>query len=457
MKTKILIIIIVSVVILGASGFFVYQNVYQPLQPGPGTERETGEISPPLEEPEQFLEKPLTKPSVKEPSAEELPLTKSLYNWPMLGKDSSHSGFSDSKAPDNKNIFLNLSFAGVGDVERDVRGLVFENNRLYFSFDNFVYAINTLNGNKIWQANLGWGEEAIKGLEGLALADGKLFVSRESGLYALDIKTGSKLWSYKAGDNITAPAVADNKVYFGSDDYYLYALNFDGTLAWQYLTKGNIHSVPAVSNNKVCFGTEGNDWSVYCLNALTGKVLWRRQFATSRETPGGMFHAPPAISDNLVLIGEEGGGRGIRKSGTRVPPAPSNFYALNVNTGEIVWSFEASDWIIPAPAIGYGKVYFSSWDGNIYALNLADGKLIWKAKGGWAPVIADGKVFVGSPYDSGYSPEKAIFAYDAETGKEIWSYPTEDIPAHLIIAEGKLYVGFTSEDAVHTQVIGFGK
>jgi outer membrane protein assembly factor BamB len=61
------------------------------------------------------------------------------------------------------------------------------------------------------------------------------------------------------------------------------------------------------------------------------------------------------------------------------------------------------------------------------------------------------------PYDVGYRSEKAIFAYNTETGNVIWKYQTQDIPAYLIISEGKLYAGFTSEDVVRTQIIGFGK
>jgi len=55
MKTKILIgaIILIS---LGVGGFFAWQNISQPGQSGKGA----GEISPPSEEPEQFLEEPST-------------------------------------------------------------------------------------------------------------------------------------------------------------------------------------------------------------------------------------------------------------------------------------------------------------------------------------------------------------------------------------------------------------
>ena len=83
-----------------------------------------------------------------------------------------------------------------------------------------------------------------------------------------------------------------NRQYFGSDDDYFYALNFDGKLIWRFKTRGNIHSVPAASSGRVCFGTGDKDWSVYCLDSENGEILWRRQFAGSREEGESQLKMP---------------------------------------------------------------------------------------------------------------------------------------------------------------------
>ena len=398
-------------------------------------------------EEEGTIEKPKEEGAQKPPEK-----ITSTYNWLMLGHDSEHSSFSNSTAPNDNNIFFayNADLSGLKEknIEKDVNGLVFEHNRLYYLFDKFVYALDIPTGNMVWYSDMG---ELATGIAGIAIANNILFVSAGKKLSALNIDTGNKLWDYETSGEITPPVVSD-KIYFGSKDYYLYAIKTDGKLAWKFKVNSEIHSVPSVSNGKVCFGTENVDFSVYCLDANTGKLLWRHTFSTTSATggEGGMFHAAPAIYNNIVFIGEEGGKRGIRTSGVQTQPAPSSFYALDINTGDIIWDFKASDWIVTVPAIGYGKVYFTTWDENTYAVNMADGKLIWKAKGRSTPAVADGKVFVGS--------SDTIYSYDASTGKELWKYQSEDIPSFLVVGDGKLYASFTAEDVVKKyQIVGFGK
>jgi hypothetical protein len=61
-----------------------------------------------------------------------------------------------------------------------------------------------------------------------AVADGKVYVGSEDGcVYCLNASTGEKIWSYTTGGNVnSSPAVADGKVYVGSYDYNVYAFGF---------------------------------------------------------------------------------------------------------------------------------------------------------------------------------------------------------------------------------------
>jgi hypothetical protein len=56
-----------------------------------------------------------------------------------------------------------------------------------------------------------------------------------------------------------SPAVADGKVYIGSQDYKVYCLNaFTGVSIWSYITDDPVFSSPAVADGKVyvaSFGT----------------------------------------------------------------------------------------------------------------------------------------------------------------------------------------------------------
>ena len=122
-----------------------------------------------------------------------------------------------------------------------------------------------------------------------------------------------------------------------------------------------------------------------------------------------------------------------------------NVYAVNSQTGAIVWQFATGAIIDAAPAIGAdGTVYVVSYDGNLYALDGATGAKKWSqtisivnAVNASSPTIgSDGTVYVGS--QSGQ-----LFAIDGSTGSVKWSLQTgnhiRSSPA--IGPDGTIYVG----------------
>ncbi len=64
-------------------------------------------------------------------------------------------------------------------------------------------------------------------------------------------------WKFKTnGKVIASPAVANGKVYFGSTDQYLYAVDQQtGALLWKFQTGSVVTSSPAVANGLVYFGS----------------------------------------------------------------------------------------------------------------------------------------------------------------------------------------------------------
>jgi outer membrane protein assembly factor BamB len=187
-------------------------------------------------------------------------------------------------------------------------------------------------------------------------------------------------WSYLTGAEVwSSPAVADGKVYFGSQDNNVYALNAStGAFLWKYTTNGAITgSSPAVSNGVVYVGSD--DAYLYALNADTGALLWRYIAAASIDTA-------PAVVNGVVYVVSQG---------------PGYLYALNASTGTLLWQYLVSD-PFSSPALANGVVYFGSWDGNLYALNATSGKLMWKFKIGTnfssSPAVANGVVHIGGGY-----------------------------------------------------------
>ncbi len=137
------------------------------------------------------------------------------------------------------------------------------------------------------------------------VAGGKVFVgSNDSKVYALDATTGAILWSGSTSASIPfSPAVADGRVYVGSDDTFVYAFPVDCstpcTPLWSRQTQGRISTAPAVSNGVVFVGAgQGASGELWALDGSNGNVLWRADLSSS---PYGL-----AIAGDVLFVGGSG-------------------------------------------------------------------------------------------------------------------------------------------------------
>jgi len=178
-----------------------------------------------------------------------------------------------------------------------------------------------------------------------AVADGKVYVGSDDGkVYCLNALTGTHIWNYTTGFPVdSSPAVADGKVYVGSYDHKVYCLNAStGTHIWNYTTGGGVFSSPAVADGKVYVGSHDN--RVYCLNALTGAHIWN-------YTTGFPVDSSPAVADGKVYVGSD----------------DNKVYCLDASTGAHVWNYTTGNYVISSPAVADGVVYVGSYDGTVYA------------------------------------------------------------------------------------------
>jgi glucose dehydrogenase len=117
--------------------------------------------------------------------------------------------------------------------------------------------------------------------------------------------------------------------------------------------------------------------------------------------------------------------------------------AIDARSGNVIWKYQrqpASATRQRGTAVYGDKVYVITADGHIVALDRRTGGVRWDVRSqapyeisGGAPIVADGKLIV-----SGNRPGGFVQAYDAETGKYIWTWSALPKPEkrHLCPASG---------------------
>ncbi|MBS7634405.1 PQQ-binding-like beta-propeller repeat protein [Candidatus Bathyarchaeota archaeon] len=230
------------------------------------------------------------------------------------------------------------------------------------------------------------------------------------------------LWSYTMGGTSWGPVVAYGKVFLGSIDKKVYALDqMTGAKIWEFATGNAIWVSPAVSNGKVFIGS--TDGKVYALDQSNGAKLW--EFNIGVEIGSSL-----SVADGKVYVGSIDG----------------KIYALDESTGAKIWEFATGKAIVfSSPAISGDLLFIGSCDGYLYALDKYTGRERWRAEvsdGRWyvisSPAVSGGKVFIGS------SAYNKTYAFDAYTGSLIWEYMTGGrIAASPAIAYNKVFIGST--------------
>jgi quinohemoprotein ethanol dehydrogenase len=124
-------------------------------------------------------------------------------------------------------------------------------------------------------------------------------------------------------------------------------------------------------------------------------------------------------------------------------------FALDVKTGAILWSYQAKldpnrvraccGWISRGLGLGAGKIYLGQLDAKLVALDQRTGKVLWSTQAqdplqGFsivgAPLYYDGMVITGlGGADMGIRGQ--IKAFDAKTGKPVWTFYTIPEPGEL--------------------------
>jgi eukaryotic-like serine/threonine-protein kinase len=298
------------------------------------------------------------------------------------------------------------------------------------SGDGFLYALDSDVGSLRWKF-----ATHSRVVSSPAVSSGIVYFSSYDGnVYAVDAKSGRLKWKFRtAGEKrfegthlhgslpaaetmpdpfdvyLSSPTIWSGKVFYGSGDGNIYALDArSGALDWKFKTGNVVHASPAVADGTLFVGSW--DSYFYALDATTGKQRWRYKTGDDPDIHNQVgIQSSAAVYDGIVYFGCR----------------DSHLYALDAHTGKKVWDFPThGSWVISSPAANDGTVYFATSDsGLFYGVRARTGSIIFSLKfNGWptfsSPAIARDMLYIGSNAGK-------LTAIDLKEQKVAWTFVTD--------------------------------
>ena len=259
-------------------------------------------------------------------------------------------------------------------------------------------------------------------------------------------------WKVTVGQGDATPALVGDKLYVfarqGGDEITLCLDAATGKEVWQdkYAAQAvagapsshpGPRSSPTVADGKVV--TLGVGGILSCLDAATGKMLWRKD-----DFPGAwpkFFTAmSPIIVDGLCIahLGKQGEGAIVA-------------YDLAAGNQKWKWTGDGPAYASPVLLTVEGaKMIVAQTEKNIVAIAVADGKLLWEAP--FAPQgmaynaatpIVDGQTIIYAGQGRGTKAVKIEKQGDGFAAKELWSNPENAVQFNSPILKNGLLFGLS--------------
>ena len=266
-------------------------------------------------------------------------------------------------------------------------------------------------------------------------------------------------WKVSVGFGDATPVLSGKKIYLntrqGDQEAVLCLDATSGKELWKTLypsiavtgPSASAHpgprSTPAVANGKIV--TFGASAIISCLDANTGKVIWKRENPTN-VVPQFFTGMSPLIVDNLCIVHV-----GTKDNGEVI--------ALDLNKGSEKWKWAGDGPAYASPSlmiIGGKKHIIVQTEKNLVALNLSDGKLMWQVAtpilqrfyNCVSPYINEQTIYY-SGQGNGTKAIKVEKSGNEYVTKELWS--STEIGAKWntpVLKDGFLY-GFTDQKKIY--------
>jgi polyvinyl alcohol dehydrogenase (cytochrome) len=335
--------------------------------------------------------------------------------------------------------------------------------------------------------------------------------SQDGTVYTLDLVTGCAHWTFKAVAEVrnaiaigTGPAGLGTRAFFGDLQGNVYALDADtGRLIWQRRANDHAHvtltGAPRLHGDRLYVPLSSTEWAaaadpaypcctfrggVVAMDTASGEILWTGYSIPDPPAPTGernsggaeRYHAAGAPIWNNPTIDSKRNrlyvGTGEAYTSPAAPTSDS-VLAFDLDSGEMVWSFQATAgdaWNMacfigggtncPAedgPDVDFGAspmlitlpdgrdlVIAGQKLGVIYALDPDnDGALVWKNKIGrggfaggvhWGMAASPERIYAPNAdtvFSGRFKGERkpGLFALEPATGEIAWFTPAPDVCA----------------------------
>lgn len=133
------------------------------------------------------------------------------------------------------------------------------------------------------------------------------------------------------------------------------------------------------------------------------ELLW--EYKTDNEKAG--FEATPVIADDRIFVGD----------------FDSSLHAIDLKTGNRIWTKGAKAGFINSAAIHQGKVVAGDFDGQVYCFDAAKGDELWRRELD-QPIASGANFFRDQVLIS--SEGGTLYAFDLNSGTPAWNYETGD-------------------------------
>lgn len=266
-------------------------------------------------------------------------------------------------------------------------------------------------------------------------------------------KTLAKKWTVPVGAGDATPALVGDKLYVfarqGQDEVTLCLNAEDGKELWRdaYASEAPTgpagrhagpRSSPAVADGKVV--TLGVNGILSCLDAASGKLLWRKD-PFPKAVPQFFTAMSPIIVDGMAIAHLGGKGKGA-------------ILAYDLATGNEKWRWDAEGPEYASPAlmtVDGAKQLVTLTEKSVVGVAVADGKLLWqlpfvpqqRAYNAATPIV-DGQTVIVTGAARGTKAIRIEKQGDAFAAKELWSNPDVAVQFNTPVLESGLLFGLSS-------------